>query len=1182
VSARVSVVVPVYNVAAYLAPCLESLAQQTMGDLEVIMVDDGSTDESVEIAAAFAAQDARFRLVRQANAGLGAARNTGIEHATGEFLAFADSDDLVPPNAYAAFVSALDATGSDFASGNVRRLTSAGVVQAGFLARLFERRRLGTHVTRFPRLMSDRPAWNKLFRRSFWDEHGFRFPVGVLYEDSALTLRAHFLAKSVDVLDTTVYLWRVREGDDLSITQRRTDPKALRDRVTAVDTVSRFLAEHRLGLSKALYDRSVVGSDLRYFLDVIPSAGPEFCELFLDLANDFLDRADPWALEQPFAIDRLKWQLVRRRAVPELLEVLRFADEDLAASLPVRGRRHWYADYPYWGDRRLGISNWVFRLQDELSPVFKVEALRWEGQVLRIEGYAYIDLLGAPERDSQSVALVMRRAGRRLGGTRLEVEPKHRPDLTANRVQQVASLDWTGFAATLDARGLEQRDGGAWTIGAVIRAGGLTRKSWTVEHAPLRLIPPARVEREDGSTLEAAIGGDNVLTVRVEEKPPTVRSVRFEDGVLELEGELAPVGDKGLSLRVGSLAATDRRFPVHVDQGAEPATFLARVPLAELLASEDDGADEGGDGWTMRLVAPGFSRSLTLPADVPEASWSVDGHELAVRRTDDGDLSLVPRTLPPIVTAAEWEDGGRLVLTGTFPGPAADYDLVLRARGRGDVYVVPLDHDADAGVFRAELTPASVTTLAGPGPLGAGTWSITVVPRGLGQDAAKEVAFAPGVQTELPVGAKIEHKRFRLGLHDGELPVLAVDPDLDEDERGGLTQRRLRSSYYGEARDRKIREAVLYDCFDGREYSDSPRAVHEELVRRGLPLEHLWVVRDGACRVPETAIPVRAQSKEYYESYARARFLVASDHWPRWFSRRSEQTCLQTWHGAPLKRHGLDLAGHPPAVRAYREALRERAENWQYVVAPGSFATPLLRRTFPVNGHVLETGLPRTDVLVSPERHNRAEKIRSRLGLAGKRVVLYAPTYRDNLAYGTGARPLQLRDVPVFSTDLLPRGGYRLGPLADLPAVREALGEDDVILFRKHRDVVDGLPARAAAAVIDVSDYPDATELLLVADVLVTDYSSALFDFAATGKPVIFFTPDLERYRNDVRGFSIDFESEAPGPLVRSTEELIEALRDADAVTRDSRDRYEHFVASYCGLIDGGAAGRVVDAVFGR
>src|SRR5918999_4707877 len=142
---RISVVVPIYNVEGFLRECLESVAAQTVGDLEVVMVDDGSTDGSAAIAREFAERDSRFRLLSQPNAGLSAARNTGIEAAEGEFLAFLDGDDVLPPNAYELLLGALEQTGSDFASGNVRRLTSWGTSQALFLADAFERTRLGTH-----------------------------------------------------------------------------------------------------------------------------------------------------------------------------------------------------------------------------------------------------------------------------------------------------------------------------------------------------------------------------------------------------------------------------------------------------------------------------------------------------------------------------------------------------------------------------------------------------------------------------------------------------------------------------------------------------------------------------------------------------------------------------------------------------------------------------------------------------------------------------------------------------------------------------------------------------------------------------------------------------------------------------------------------------------------------------
>jgi CDP-glycerol glycerophosphotransferase len=1068
---RVSVVVPIFNVAAYLEACLDSLAQQTMADLEIIMVDDGSTDESPVIAQRFVARDERFRLVHQANAGQGAARNTGIGQSGGEFLAFVDSDDVLPPHAYEALLGALDRTSSDFATGNIRRLTSLGTTRATFLANAFARERLETHITRLPSLTADRLACNKLFRRSFWDRHGFRFPEGVRNEDIPVIMPAHYLAGSVDVVADTVYLWRRREGGDLSGSQRRVGVKALRDRVAAVDHVSRFLADRGMTEAKTVYDKSVVGNDLRYFLDVLDNAAKDERQLFLDLANDFLDRADEQVLEQPLAIDRLKWQLVRRRALPELLEVLRFADEELAELPPVREGRHWYGDYPYRTDERLGIPRRVYRLEEELAPVFRLNDVRWEGDALRIEGYAYIDMIGAPEPDSQKIKLFVRGTGRWARRLKLRTERVYRPDVTADADQQLVGLDWSGFVATLEGarlrRGRRWREG-SWKIGVAIRAGGLLRKTGRPKPAPLHAVPAVDLSVE-GARLRAGLTANGLFEVRVQHDVSEVSSDGLEDKALRTEGGIGP------------------------DASDEPA--------------------------------------------------------LSIRRA----------SVRPVVTGIQWSPAGDLTLTGSFRGPAGEYEVVIHSRRGGESHSVPLLCDAEEERFTAELSPGSLSSLAGIRPLGEGQWELLISPHGRARTEAVNAMLDHGLLDALPVSAKVGHKLFRVGVLGSGLPVLQVDRDLDEDERGGFRQRQLRTAFYATQRKRELRDVVLYDCFGGREYSDNPRGIHEELVRRDAPFEHLWVVRDGLCVPPGTAVAVRELSKDYYEAYATARYVVSNDHWPRSVARRPEQTWLQTWHGAPLKRIGHDLAGRPKARREYREVLRQASENWQYVVSPGAFATPILHRAFLPNARVIETGLPRTDVLFRPDRERLAEEVKLRLGLpSDKRVVLYAPTYRDHL----GARD-----------------GYRFGPLLDLAVLRSALGEDDVLLFRKHRSMVGALPVKAAGF-FDVSAFPDATELLLAVDVLVTDYSSAIFDFASTNRPMIFFTPDLETYRDTIRGFSIDFEAAAPGPLLRTTDDVVDALRDLDAVGASFSERYERFVATYCGLADGRAADRVVERVF--
>ena len=319
---RISVVVPIYNVEAYLDECLLSLAGQTVGDLEVVIVDDGATDGSAAIAARHAERDPRMRLVRQSNHGLGHARNTGVQAATGEFLAFVDSDDKLPPDALEALLASLERTGSDFATGNIHRFTSSREWPAPFLRKTFLRRRLKTHVSRFRWLLSDRMAQNKLWRRSFWDQHALRFPEGVLHEDIPVVVPAHFQARSVDVLSRPVYLYRMREDGELSITQRRSELRTLRDRLAAVEQARRHIVRHGPYGSRRWYDQCVVAEDLRYHLDVLDEAGDEYRALFLDHARAYLQRAGAGIEDHLPPIQRLKWQLVRRGRIEELLKVL--------------------------------------------------------------------------------------------------------------------------------------------------------------------------------------------------------------------------------------------------------------------------------------------------------------------------------------------------------------------------------------------------------------------------------------------------------------------------------------------------------------------------------------------------------------------------------------------------------------------------------------------------------------------------------------------------------------------------------------------------------------------------------------------------------------------------------------------------------------------------------------------
>lgn len=462
---RLSVVVPVHNVERYLDECLNSLARQSFRDLEVVMVDDGSTDGSAVLARRFADRDPRFRLVGRANGGLGAARNTGVSHSdpAAEFIAFADSDDVVPRDAYEVMVAALEESGSDFVSGSVMRLfeDDGRLQQHPLFTRPMATTRLRTHVTRELGLASDRIACNKVFRKAFWAGNELRFPEGVLYEDVPVIVPAHFLARSVDVLSSTVYHWRHRAG---SITRNRTNARAIRDRAAAVTSVSGFLAERagRGGAAdgwaryKRAYDASVLTEDFWYFMEVLPDGDSDYHEAFLEWTNAFVEQVDPVVLDGLPLRFRVKWQLVRERRIEDLLAFLDFEKRN-PHTFAVRGIRRRRAAYP--GVRSIPRDLLRLERRKDFPLVAHLREAVWHDGKLRLRGYAYVRNLPVGSRLSQVTFAWLRGPGRQVLPLRMRTVED--PAATAGSRQGLHSYDWAGFETVVDPRRLFGRTTGA-------------------------------------------------------------------------------------------------------------------------------------------------------------------------------------------------------------------------------------------------------------------------------------------------------------------------------------------------------------------------------------------------------------------------------------------------------------------------------------------------------------------------------------------------------------------------------------------------------------------------------------------------------------------------------------------------------------------------------------------------
>ncbi|WNI24481.1 CDP-glycerol glycerophosphotransferase family protein [Streptomyces sp. ITFR-16] len=1172
---RLSVVVPVYNVELFLTDCLKSLAEQTMTDLEVVMVDDGSTDGSAALAAEFAAQDDRFKLVSQKNGGLGHARNTGVRNCDPEsrYLAFCDSDDIIPPNAYELLVESLEETGSDLASGNVLRLRAGGKLQQSPMFRKpMATTRKRTHVSRDLDLLGDRIACNKVFRRSFWDKHGFAFPVGALYEDIPVVLPAHFLAGSVDIVKDPVYHWRDRPG---SITTSRAVVRGVRDRVAHVQGVSTFLAENRTAADKNHYESHALANDLWYFMEVLPDGDEEYRAAFLTYTNEFIDQVDPSVLDGLPLRLRVMWYLVREHRMDDLLALLAY-DKREPGAFEVSGVRRRQAHYPVLSRPVPGA---VLRVADRDLPLAaRLRDAQWRDGKLHLKGYAYIRNLPVGSGPSE-FRIGWLRAGRR-NVVPLRLRRVDEPEATARSRQSLHDYHRSGFETAVDASKLRIGADGSpkqltWQFEIGIARNGLLRRAFpSVREASV--APP--VHRPDGDhRIVSAFDGDKlVLTAERVDARFETHGPGEAAGTVRVSGTVRDRLVKGeLKLRLTHAATkTTYEVPAAVGEGAESSAagwrrFTAEIPLAAVTEARPtaDGAPKSM-AYSVHLVGPkGLKASLDVPGPVlpgryPLADGTDGGRrELALVASSRGNLLISDRPVQPSVELASWTEDGQLFLEGTFPEDAEHpVELVAQNSSHREEALFPVEFSGpdDARRFRAELRPDAVEGPGGALPLGEGNWYFFFREKGAADESGDIALRIPASAfATLPVTRHLSGRDYTIERRFGDQLLVVSAPVLGASERG-LRAKKLLSESYAAQRSEPLRAAALYSSFDGRQFSDSPRAVYEELVSRGEDLEHLWVVRDQQAIVPAGAKAVEHGSVAWHEALARSRHIVTNTQLPEWFERREGQTVVQTWHGTPLKRIGLELAGTVQANAAYIATLEQRARQWSFLVSPNTYSTPVLRRSFGFEGEVLECGYPRNDLFHAADRAKVAQAVREKLGIPqGKRVVLYAPTWREDQRLGGGR--------------------YSLGLQLDLAAAERELGADTVLLVRRHYMVTDRLPDSGTGFVRDVSRYPDVGELMLISDALVTDYSSLMFDFAQTGRPMLFHTYDLEHYRDTLRGFSFDFESRAPGPLIPGSDDLIEALRDPERAIAGHAEAYAAFRRDFCDLDDGRATARVVD-----
>ena len=363
---------------------------------------------------------------------------------------------------------------------------------------------------------------------------------------------------------------------------------------------------------------------------------------------------------------------------------------------------------------------------------------------------------------------------------------------------------------------------------------------------------------------------------------------------------------------------------------------------------------------------------------------------------------------------------------------------------------------------------------------------------------------------------------------------------------------------------------ILFESSNGRNYTGNPRYIYEEILNQGLDKEFkcVWVfMHPEEHDIPGNPIKVkRSFFKFLYYTIRSGSWVFDSRH--LYYLKKNKKTkYIQTWHGTPLKKLGLDMdyidmSGNKD-ISQYHDEFKKNTSQWEYLISQNSYSSEIFKRAFAFDGEMLEIGYPRNDILINKNNKESIDSIKTRFNIPkDKKIILYAPTWRDNQYYQ--------------------KGEYKFATEMDFDEMKESLSDDYVLIVKYHYLVKDKIDwKKYDGFVIECDAEWDIQELYLVSDILITDYSSVMFDYALLRRPILFFAYDMEFYKEGLRDFYFDMFEEVPGPIVENTNELISEIKKLKEGNYEETygEKYDKFQKKFNEFDKGTASQSVIDLI---
>ncbi|MCW0953127.1 CDP-glycerol glycerophosphotransferase family protein [Weissella ceti] len=1159
ISGLVSVVVPAYNAADFLEDNVTSYLEQTLSNIEIIIVNDGSKDNTQQIAEKLAKKDTRVRVVNKINGGLSSARNAGVEAASGEYLFFIDPDDYMEDDTLETLFSSLELTGSDVAiTGYDLEYPKKTNLPGAWMQQLFSQTKQHFTVQEFPNVLQASTAWGKLIRASFYEQAGLTFIDGILYEDQPFTAKMYASAKNgIDLIGAYKVHWVQR---DESISHQVTVDD-LYARLNAAQLTLEILSENADEHVKTARLVQNLNNDFRYIMRQFNKVSDEYNALIFKALPQFYNLlADKSQLD---AIVDVAYQLLAKGDVETfsaLLEATNISNYKMKLISQQGQPVVDWSPLKYIGE----FSSTGHVLSENFQPRAFISGFDAGEDGVDLDIQAYVTKLDDHEFSYDvRLQLVEIEPTGEQDNVLFELTPSAqfaKPDTIREHKEWWADYSDNFYRFTVPNQVCQQLEtrvrlqvvisvGGQEYITDVNRVRNNSTGRW--QNVPLSKTNQICLKKDKTSKsgfyyLEYV----PVATVELQTSNDAELSFKITSGVPLAAAEMVSIGrhKKKLKLQLNS-SDEENVYTVHVS--LKKLRRLYHI-LKDILTKHRPKQKN----WQFNLLDTQSNPVLSL---IDTQNPIVD-HNVAMTNLPTGNAKLM---VAPVVEVkhAQVTDNTLHMDVRALNVPAEGLDVCVDVVAK-KAKIKQRIHLNGEQVNHVEVALThSVFGQEVPLPITQYTISFKNL-RNREFNTFYDEAFVKSLPFDGYHDA-IHNHRIDFNYSKRKLRVQFFNEMPDED-KGGYGWSRLLSEYLNSSKPVDPKK-VLFRTYYGESVTDNAVALTEEILKRpDKDLTIYWAVQNQHIAVPAGTHRVIINSAEWFDILATAGTVVENVHQINYMHKKPGQRIVQAFHGYPYKQMGRAFYEDKEYTLARIKSFQDREAQWDFILSPAPYATPLYQDSFNFYGKMLEVGHPRNDILVdanrATERADINKQVRQRLHIGmDKKIVLYAPTYRDYAS-----------DTEFAS--------HRVD-FVDYNKLAKQLGDEYVLLIRGHMmnrragDTVD------ANNVIDVTAYPEILDLIIASDMAVLDYSSLRFDYAQTGKPMIFLVPDLALYE-ETRGGLMPYLPTAPGWIVNSQQELADAINHADDYMTLFGDAWTTFRATYTPMDDGKASQRMVDLLF--